>query len=1201
MSLFRVLHLSDIHIGDTYKPSEEIGYRVISDIEQNGLCPIQVVAITGDIFDGPAGIAEDIVDEAVAFFDTLLKEINNSQPNYPIEKTDFIFVPGNHDIVRVDNSVEQWNKYRSFLTKFYGSLPNWYNTENFSICKVYQNEKVVFIGFNSCHLENKKIFDKNYINTFRQNIDTNTLANQGIDKEKLIDLLANQTGDEYQDYGYIHPAQLTEVRRKLKNYDDYNIIALFHHHFYLFPEISKEFGDSSLIRNYTEVIQQLKYMNVKTVLHGHKHYDLERPFITEDYYDSTESIVDVFAGGSLGTARKDRHTFNVLDFYDKKDGIKLIQKKFIYNDERLESIKFKQIPPKNVANKIVKLCEIVESSNPSVYKEYVECSEKLFKIHSDCKQITSWVSEALTGFNETYKYLAGDFRNVLFILYAINYRTLSYMTMIEKDKTYFDNSSSILKDFYISHMQSDNFSVPSDEYHKLFFIKDLKRLSSACDKLLNMSSNRLTNEYLAFTMVGIFFADLYLILTKYADDFKESIKYKVNIKIEENKFHENVPAPRIIIKSDADRRSVSIQLRCNEATAHKMAVLFIKEFDLLINKFEDYFKLIGLKLYYIFPSIDKDNLKDSLDNYNFEAYIPTLLPLLTGDNIYPSKVVFARELIQNSIDAIAVREAKNENNFLNTITIEIGLDEKNRRYFKISDCGTGMDRYKIERYFTSIGRSFYSGDEFQDLQIPYKPISNFGIGFLSSFMVCKEIDIKTKYYEPNSEGLKLHIPNYDGCFFIEKEDLSDIGTELKLYLNCNLEDKDIIHYIKKIMLDIKYDIVIKFKGRENDSEIDISAHQIRKEQSNNNFIFFIPLTENNDVLNIDYKTEILTGNFKNSYEYGILICGNPEPTSTSGCILNAGILVEQASINSLFNFDRDYNYRYRYTHSREVSYNSIYMNFPANWIQLDVSREKLNGFSEQIINLEKNKQSGAVGIKIASALYEQIIDFIEYSKKAITKTPVACLQEAINDGLAFCRRYPNSDAHKRLISLRYRLQITFSKSEVTFNICHRGESKKSEINYIDGVSSENKRHLVKRWGCLGSKSHIVMNLSEGNSGFSREMYRYLEELAYIISKGEPINKKISSRFKEFFYDFQLDFNSGNDDIFCFLAMLLMYIPDQDITDDRQKMPSSLFFIESIAMQMLTVSDIENGNNNIRVGYDDISKIFGKSTDKEQLE
>ena len=33
MKLFRILHLSDIHIGNTYMDSEDIAYRIISDIE----------------------------------------------------------------------------------------------------------------------------------------------------------------------------------------------------------------------------------------------------------------------------------------------------------------------------------------------------------------------------------------------------------------------------------------------------------------------------------------------------------------------------------------------------------------------------------------------------------------------------------------------------------------------------------------------------------------------------------------------------------------------------------------------------------------------------------------------------------------------------------------------------------------------------------------------------------------------------------------------------------------------------------------------------------------------------------------------------------------------------------------------------------------------------------------------------------------
>lgn len=79
--------------------------------------------------------------------------------------------------------------------------------------------------------------------------------------------------------------------------------------------MAQQFGDSSLIRNCAQVIQHLRYMNVSVVLHGHKHFALERPVIMDDYYESANNIIDVFAGGSVGTDRKEEHTFGVLDLY----------------------------------------------------------------------------------------------------------------------------------------------------------------------------------------------------------------------------------------------------------------------------------------------------------------------------------------------------------------------------------------------------------------------------------------------------------------------------------------------------------------------------------------------------------------------------------------------------------------------------------------------------------------------------------------------------------------------------------------------------------------------------------------------------------------------------------------------------------------------------------------------------------------------
>ncbi len=998
--MFRILHLSDIHIGKTYKKHEDIACKIAMDIDSNGSGNINCVVVTGDIFDGRIDATDSLINKAVCFFETLLNEINSNQEKNQINKNDFIFVPGNHDLKREDDFQERWSKYHNFLKQFYGNIPSYYIEENYSLFREYKEHKVVFVGFNSCEIEKRNLFDDEYICKFEKCINESELNKFGIDKNKVVEVMRSEIKSKYNDYGYIPLSQITPIMRKIKKLENYTVVALFHHHFYLFPEIAQQIGDSGLIRNYTEVTQYLRNMNVSVVLHGHKHFALERPFVMDDFYDSSDNVINVFAGGSVGAEEKEEHTFGVLDLYERKDNIKLKFKKFVYNSENLNIIN-KQMPPEKISGRIIKLLDTLKTLNYEKYNLYRNTAEKIYApYYNDCNKIVSWVSEAITGFTEVYECIEEDDNNLLFLFYAINYRIICYMKNINKEDSYFKSASEIWHSFYDMNLKNTNFAISKDDYHHMFIHKKLKDAASSCDKLLNSCGNKKSQKYLAFTMLGMFFTDLYLVLTKYADDFKESIKYKVNIKIEENKFHENVPAPRIVIKSDADRRSVYIDLLCNEATAHKMAVLFVKEFDLLINKFEDYFKIIGLKMYYLLPKVDKDRMKNALDNYNFEAYIPTLIPLLTGDNIYLSKVVFARELIQNSIDAISVREAKDKRDFSKKILIELNKDENGKRYFKIVDKGTGMDRYKIERYFTSIGRSFYSGDEYEDLNISYKPISNFGIGFLSSFMVCQEIDVKTKYYIEGSEGLKLHIPNYDGCFFIELEKDLEVGTEIKLYLNDSVNNESIVNYIWGVMKDVKYPIDIQYlNDRGEETLINIPAHLVRKQNEFEEFNFFVPFLEDGKIAAINYLEEVLSNKFISKYEYGLLICKNLK-TNDNFMVLNSGIRIMQTSMEDVFG--KDFGKCNYYMFQDEIMPNNIIVNFPANWIQLDVARENITGFSNALNDEDNEKRSREIRKQIAYSLYDQFLQYIQYTKNQTTDIPAIYLQNAIEHALLFC-------------------------------------------------------------------------------------------------------------------------------------------------------------------------------------------------------
>lgn len=1149
--------------------SNDIAFKIVSSLDNNGLCAIKCVLVTGDIFDGQVDyVTGNLIKEAISFFQIILEQVNLIQEEFKLNKNDFVFVPGNHDIIKVENEIDRWKKYNDFLVGFYGNIPDFYHKGNQIVIKRYDNERIVFIGFNSCQLEKKLIFDELCIKDI-QKISNEKINKLGLNKNNIIELLQNENNSkiEYNVYGKIQLSHISNVRSEIKKLVDYNVVALFHHHFYLFPElVQKQNGnDSSLLRNYTDVIRELKYMNVKTVLHGHKHFDLERPVITEEYYKTTNSIIDVFAGGSVGTDRKDKHTFSVIDFYDEKYDIKLIQNKFVYSEESLEIIN-KQIPPQNNNNsgKIIELIEIFKSTKPDIHSKYDIANGKMNKTYFTCGEIIKWTDKVLTGFKDVNKHLDSDYKNILFILYAINYRTVSYKNIMESEQNSQHNSQykkyfEILKELFNDCLNDSN--IEYDEFHSLFAIKELASLKKECDKLIHNSTKQ-TKQYLAFSMVGIFFTDLYLVLTEYADDFyNQNIKFNVNIKLEQNEFHQNVPIPSIKIESDPDRRSVYIQLICNEATAHKIAVLFIKEFDLLINKYEDYFKIIGLKLYYLLPKVENNNLKDSFNNYNFEAYIPTLLPLLTGNNIYPSKEVFARELIQNSIDALAVREAIDDNDFDKTIKIEMGKDEDSKSYFKIKDCGTGMDRYKIERYFTSIGRSFYSGNkEYDDLNIMYKPISNFGIGFLSSFMVCKEIDVKTKSFILESEGLKLHIPNYDGCFFIEREDEINVGTEIKLYLNRDVDYTEIVNYIEKVMKDVKYEIEIKINNQQ--PKI-INSFNVRK--NNESCKFFVPFKENGEVPNIDWENEIKTENYIQKHEYGLLIKNQKFQEIE---VLNSGISVRESSLFDILEINKE-------SRLYNIQYCSIFANFPSNWIQIDVSREISKSFSEEIILYNKNNSKNTKGDMIALNLFNQLLNYLNYSKNYEVNSLAIYIQEILQFSTLLCSKY-NSKLQNDLSNMYYKLFIKITEHAIVYIIDHKNkEYKYSDNSYYFESDMKMVDQLKKSEIC----KEMIINEKIDNDIFEN----ILDFIVFRKSFNNNYYHINLDNFAKYFEKFGFELHNS-DNVFTLLTMSIFASSMNKTIKSGKQLLSQLTYL---ALETMTVSDIENGKNEISVRIYDI--------------
>jgi hypothetical protein len=131
----------------------------------------------------------------------------------------------------------------------------------------------------------------------------------------------------------------------------------------------------------------------------------------------------------------------------------------------------------------------------------------------------------------------------------------------------------------------------------------------------------------------------------------------------------------------------------------------------------------------------------------FEINRNKIVDLLIGKHLYGKVDVAIRELIQNSIDTCKLKSIIT-NKYVPTISL-VRLD-----YNKliISDNGSGMSFIEAKRFLSSIGTSYYQSDEFKKTlgDKAYDPISYFGIGLLSSFLIADGLTIETKKQDEES-------------------------------------------------------------------------------------------------------------------------------------------------------------------------------------------------------------------------------------------------------------------------------------------------------------------------------------------------------------------------------------------------------------------------------------------------------------------
>ena len=152
-----------------------------------------------------------------------------------------------------------------------------------------------------------------------------------------------------------------------------------------------------------------------------------------------------------------------------------------------------------------------------------------------------------------------------------------------------------------------------------------------------------------------------------------------------------------------------------------------------------------------------------------------------GKNIYGDCKLGLRELVQNSIDACELmKERKNSvEEFIPDPQISIILSKKNN-YVKIKDSGIGMTLNVVKKHFLNVGKSYYKSNEYYYENFNYKPIGQYGIGFLACFLLSDNVIVKTKYYD-SSEICQIELEKNSEYVVTNTEETgSFIGTEIIL-------------------------------------------------------------------------------------------------------------------------------------------------------------------------------------------------------------------------------------------------------------------------------------------------------------------------------------------------------------------------------------------------------------------------------------
>ncbi|WP_019227204.1 ATP-binding protein [Sedimentibacter sp. B4] len=284
------------------------------------------------------------------------------------------------------------------------------------------------------------------------------------------------------------------------------------------------------------------------------------------------------------------------------------------------------------------------------------------------------------------------------------------------------------------------------------------------------------------------------------DTLYRTIHFKNDISFLEWAKHRSVDG--WIIQSDLIR----FTMKCEHPIYERVARQFMDWIDdelssanALFRMFPSYKLNSNIKL----PlTVDRSRIEAKDNNYiyhdlEFSLSRDEVVKLLMTNNLYQTPSLCIRELLQNSLDALRHYKALLKRDLCvdwakGKVIFKHYLDEYGYEIVSCIDNGVGMDEDIIIRFLTNVGKSYYRSPEFikervtfSSLDVDFEPCSQFGIGFMSCFMIGDNIKIQTRKYYSQERGigkpLIVEINGLNGIVVIrEGNDDQPVGTNIEI-------------------------------------------------------------------------------------------------------------------------------------------------------------------------------------------------------------------------------------------------------------------------------------------------------------------------------------------------------------------------------------------------------------------------------------